>query len=775
METETKLHYLEDRWDDAVARQLDEPELLRYRSNLLGSDLRITNFGGGNTSSKITQADPLDGGDRTVLWVKGSGGDLGSIKRDGFATLYLDKLRDLEPRYRGAAYEDEMVDLYPLCVFGKNAVAPSIDTPLHGFLPFAHVDHLHPDWGIALAAAANGRERMEEFNRRFGHHLIWVPWQRPGFELAMMLRRAVEQSPRCDGMVLGGHGLFTWGETQRQCYLNTITIIDHLGQFVGEFIDQAAAKLFGGAVVETLPGARDLVADIFPYLRGRVSGALRPGEAADRPQSRPAGQPSLSQGPGQPSLNRGLRMIGSFSDAPEVLRFANARDAGKFAYLGTSCPDHFVRTKIRPLLVPWEPAPGGPRGIDGLKRSIDDSLAAYRQSYADYYRAHAMADSPAMRNPNPTVVLIPGVGMFSFGKSKKEARIAGEFYINAIHVMEGATALGSTAGDTKASKSVPQAGAAAPPEAFQVHANYVALPLREAFRIEYWKLEEAKLQRQPPEKELSRKVLVIVGGAHGIGRETALLAVERGAHVVVADREAEGCAAMVAEIAARAGADVVASAHVDIRDRNSIRAALRHAVTHFGGVDVLVNTAAVFASSPDGRISDEQWRQTLDVNVTGNYLLADEARCILVDQGLPASIVLTSSANAVVPKAGSEAYDVSKAAVSHLVRELAISFAPYVRVNGVSPATVVKGSTMFPRDRVLASLAKYGIPHSPTETAEELRDRLARFYAKRTLTQEPIEPRDCAEAILFLAGDRTGCTSGHLFPVDGGLTEAFLR
>ena len=777
MQVETKLRYLTDRWDDGVARQLDEPELLRYRSNLLGSDLRITNFGGGNTSSKIAQADPLDGGDRTVLWVKGSGGDLGSIKREGFATLYLDKLRDLERRYRSAAYEDEMVDLYPLCVFGRNATAPSIDTPLHGFLPFAHVDHLHPDWGIALAAAANGRERMEEFNRRFGHHLAWVPWQRPGFELAMMLRRTVESNSGCDGMVLGGHGLFTWGETQRQCYLNTITVIDRLGQFVAEFIDQVRPRLFGGPAVETLAGGRDLAADIFPYLRGRVSGASRRNEADNRQQSSSAGQ-SRRNPPA-------LRMIGSFSDAPEVLRFANSRDAEKLAHLGTSCPDHFVRTKIRPLLVPWNPAASsgtngrggsqGSQGIDNLKRAIDASLAAYRESYADYYRAHAAADSPAMRDPSPTVVLIPGVGMFSFGKSKKEARITGEFYINAIHVMEGATALGGTPGGSKPSKAVPQAGAAAPPEAFEVYANYVALPLREAFRIEYWKLEEAKLRRQPPEKELSRRVLVIVGGAHGIGRETALLAAARGAHVVVADREAEGCAAMVAEIAAGAGTDAVLSAHVDIRDRSSIRAALREAVLHFGGVDVLVNTAAVFASSPDGRISDQQWRQTLDVNVTGNYLLADEVRGILLDQALPASMVLTSSANAVVAKAGSEAYDVSKAAVSHLVRELAIGFAPHVRVNGVSPATVVKGSTMFPRDRVLASLAKYGIPHNPSEATEELRDRLARFYAKRTLTQEPIEPRDCAEAILFLAGDRTGCTSGHLFPVDGGLAEAFLR
>ena len=800
MRVETKLGYLEDRWDDAAAGRLDEAELLRYRSNLLGRDLRITNFGGGNTSSKIGQADPLDGQERTVLWVKGSGGDLGSIKREGFATLYLDKLRHLERRYRGPAYEDEMVDLYPLCGFGSNAVAPSIDTPLHGFLPFAHIDHLHPDWGIALAAAANGRERMEEFNQRFGHRMVWVPWQRPGFELAMMLRRAVESTPTCDGIVLGGHGLFTWGETQRECYLNTITVIDQLGQFVGEFIDQAGKQLFGGAEVETSQEARDLAARVFPYLRGRVSGGLRPGEAAPRRQSGAAktGERTSLLRPNQ----SGTRMIGSFSDALEVLRFANSREAQKLAQLGTSCPDHFVRTKIRPLLVPWAPSswkasekateskgpngPDGPRGrsgtqesraraIDDLKRAIDESLIDYRESYADYYQAHASDDSPPMRDPNPTVVLIPGVGMFSFGKSKKEARITGEFYINAIHVMEGATAMAGGTADLKAPKVVPQSGAAAPPEAFGVYGNYVALPLREAFRIEYWKLEEAKLRRQPPEKELSRKVLVIVGGAHGIGRETALLAVQRGAHVVVADREADGCAATVAEIAASAGSDVVTSAAVDIRNRGSIRAALRDAVMHFGGVDVLVNTAAVFASSPDGRISDEQWRQTLDVNVTGNYLLADEVRGILLDQALPAAIVFTSSANAVVPKAGSEAYDVSKAAVSHLVRELAISFAPYVRVNGVSPATVVKGSTMFPRDRVLVSLSKYGIPHSQAETTEELRDRLARFYSKRTLTQEPIEPRDCAEAILFLAGDRTTCTTGHLFPVDGGLAEAFLR
>jgi rhamnose utilization protein RhaD (predicted bifunctional aldolase and dehydrogenase) len=401
------LRYLQDLWDEEMARGLDGPELLRYRSNLLGRDLRITNFGGGNTSSKTVEADPLDGREQVVLWVKGSGGDLGSIKRGGFATLYLEKLRALEKRYRGVEHEDEMVDFYPLCAFGTNSVAASIDTALHGFLPFPHVDHLHPDWGIALAASANGRDMMEEFNRRFGHRLIWLPWQRPGFELAMMLRRAVEADAQCDGVVLGGHGLFTWGDTQRQCYLNTITIIDHLGQFVLEHIEKVEAGLFGGLLHEARPDQHDLAVDLFPFLRGQVSARRR--------------------------------LLGSFSELPEVLRFINSHDAPHLAQLGTSCPDHFVRTKIRPLFVSWNPASGD---VGQLKRAFNESLEAYRREYEEYYRAYARADSPAMRDPNPTVVLIPGVGLFSFGRTKPEARITGEFYINAIHVMEGATALG---------------------------------------------------------------------------------------------------------------------------------------------------------------------------------------------------------------------------------------------------------------------------------------------------------------------------------------------
>jgi len=735
MHVKTKLRYLEDRWDDTVARELDEPELLRYRSNLLGSDLRITNFGGGNTSSKIVQTDPLSGEKQEVLWIKGSGGDLGSIKISGLAALYLDKLHNLENIYRGAEFEDEMVEMYPLCAFGKSTVAASIDTPLHGFLPYRHIDHLHPDWGIALAASANGREKMGEFNRLFEHHLIWVPWQRPGFELAMMLRRAVQENLKCDGVVLGGHGLFTWGDSQRDCYENTITIIDQLGQFVIDHVEKRGAKLFGGAQNEALQNRREFALDIFPFLRGRVS-SLR-------------------------------RLIGNFSDLPEVLRFVNSTEAEKFAHLGTSCPDHFIRTKVRPLFVSWKPG----TDTQELRVRVDAALNNYRKEYSEYYAAYAQPDSPAMRDSNPTVVLIPGIGMFSFGKNKTEARLTGEFYVNAIHVMEGATSLG----DGQTPDILPQAGPAAATSKFSVYSNYVALPLSEAFRIEYWQLEEAKIQRQPPEKELSRRVVLIVGGGSGIGREAALLAAERGAHVVVADRDADAAKKVAEEARAIAGKEGSLAVAVDIRRRDVIRRSLLDLVAAFGGLDVLINTAALFPSSTDGNISDEQWGVTLDINVTANYLLADEAARILRDQNLDASIVLTSSANAVVAKRGSEAYDVSKAALSHLVRELAISLAPQIRVNAISPATVIKGSTMFPRDRVIASLKKYQIPYQETASDEQLRALLAEFYAKRTLTHRPIDPKDCAEAILFLAGPKSPCTSGHIIPVDGGLSEAFLR
>jgi rhamnose utilization protein RhaD (predicted bifunctional aldolase and dehydrogenase)/NAD(P)-dependent dehydrogenase (short-subunit alcohol dehydrogenase family) len=735
MKTLTALRYLQDLWDEKAAAKLDEPELLRYRSNLLGADLRITNFGGGNTSSKVEQPDPLTGQRTGVLWVKGSGGDLGSIKRAGFATLYLDKLLAIESQYRGVAEEDAVVDLYPLCTFGVNPTVASIDTPLHGFLPFRHVDHLHPDWAIAMAAAANGKEKMEEFNRTFEHSLVWVPWQRPGFELAMMMRRTVLQNPGCDGIVLGGHGLFTWGEAQRECYLNTLTMIDHLGQFVQEHIERKGAAIFGEAALPARENRKDLALELLPFVRGRVS--------------------------------EQKRLIGSWSDSADVLRFVNSKDGAALAHLGTSCPDHFIRTKIRPLFVPATAADD----VATLQKKIEAALDTYRADYAAYYDMHKVASSPAMRDPNPAVVLIPGIGMFSFGKSKTESRVVGEFYTNAIHVMEGASALvGATV-----VRDVPQAGAAAPCEAFEIYTNYVALPAAEAFRIEYWVLEDAKIRRQPAEKELSRRIALIVGGASGIGRATALLAAERGAHVVIADRDLAGAENVAQEARAGAGKEAIAATAVDIRDRNSIAAALRDTVAHFGGLDILINTAAIFPSSPQGAIDDGMWATTLALNVTANYLLAEEAAKLFAAEQLDGSIVLTSSANAVVPKRGSEAYDVSKAALSHLVRELAVSLAPRVRVNGISPATVVKGSTMFPRDRVIASLAKYGIAFDSSATDDELRDLLAGYYANRTLTHQPIEPDDCARAILFLAGAHTRCTTGHLIPVDGGLPEAFLR
>ncbi len=735
MAAQAELKYLEDRWDDAVAANLDEPELLRYRSNLLGSDLRITNFGGGNTSSKLDQIDPVDGQTKRILWVKGSGGDLGSIKRAGFATLYLEKLLSLEKAYQGVALEDEMVDMYPLCTFGNNPVAASIDTPLHGFLPFAHVDHLHPDWGIALAASANGKIKMGEFNAEFGHKLAWLPWQRPGFELGMMLKKIVEETPGCDGVVLGGHGLFTWGATQRESYLNTITVIDQLGQFIERHGSIAGHQHFGGARTPPREDRKQIATKIMPYLRGAVS--------------------------------RKQRWIGSFVDSDQVLGFVNSENAEKLARLGTSCPDHFIRTKIRPMFLTWTPD-GDP---EELKELIEQALETYRADYSAYYSRHALPDSPALRDASPTIVLVPGVGMFSFGKNKTEARITGEFYTNAIGVMQGAGSLGAGI----ECRDIPQAGPAAAASEFSTESNYVALPPSEAFRIEYWKLEEAKIRRQPPEKELSRRVALVVGGGSGIGREVALLAAERGAHVVIADRDTKGAEEVAEEVRLAYGKEMVSWTPIDIRDRVTIRKALSHTVDSFGGLDILINTAALFPSSPDGVISDAQWALTLEVNVTANYLLADEAQSLFREQGIDASVVLTSSANAVVSKRGSEAYDVSKAALSHLVRELAVGMAPKVRVNGISPATVVKGSTMFPRDRVLASLRKYNLPADESATDNGLRNELAQYYAKRTLTHQPIDPKDCAQAILFLAGPAARCTTGHLIPVDGGLVEAYLR
>jgi rhamnose utilization protein RhaD (predicted bifunctional aldolase and dehydrogenase) len=607
------LKFLEDKWDEAVAATLDAPELLRYRSNLLGSDLRITNFGGGNTSSKLDEVDPITGDTVNVLWVKGSGGDLGSIQRAGFATLYLDRFLALEAQYKGVAEEDAMAAMYPLCTFNANPTVASIDTPLHGLLPFAHVDHLHPDWAIALAASANGKQKMDEFNAEFNHTLAWLPWQRPGYELGMMLKRIVAETPGCDGVVLGGHGLFTWGDTQRESYLSTITVIDQIGQFIERHALASSRKPFGGAKLESRTDRIAIAAKVMPYLRGAIS--------------------------------RRQRWIGTFTDAASVLNFVNAHSAEKLAHLGTSCPDHFIRTKIRPMFLNWDPT-SDPATVPAL---IEESLETYRAEYSDYYTKHALPDSPKQRDASPTVVLLPGVGMFTFGRNKTDARLVGEFYINAIGVMQGAGALGASAREDNAAwMDLPQAGPAASADQFGVYQNYVALPASEAFRIEYWALEEAKIRRQPPEKQLSRQIALIVGVGSAIGAQVALTAAARGAHIMVADSDLATAQRVAAECSAIAGNEAVAATSIDLRDRNAIQAALAATIKLFGGLDILIDTAALVPSSPDGTISDAQWALALEDSRAANSLLADEANNIFDAQGLDGSTVLANSANAVV-------------------------------------------------------------------------------------------------------------------------------
>jgi rhamnose utilization protein RhaD (predicted bifunctional aldolase and dehydrogenase)/NAD(P)-dependent dehydrogenase (short-subunit alcohol dehydrogenase family) len=738
---------LKNLWDqrEAAALAAKPLELLRYRSNLLGADLRITNFGGGNTSSKFELPDPLTGEPRQVMAVKGSGGDLRSIGTSGFAILYMDKLNDLIPRYRGEAHEDEMVGYYPLCAFGENRVAASIDTALHAFLPFPHVDHLHPDWAIALAASANGRQKLDEFNQKYGRKIAWVPWQRPGFELALMLKQAVEDLPGCDGIILGGHGLFTWGNTQEEAYVSSIRTIDQMGEFVEEHAARAGRPAFGGASVAPAANRAAAVTDLLPFLRGAVSS------------------------------NR--RVVAHYEGGEDALTFAGSAWAEPLCQMGTSCPDHFLRTRISPLFVPWQPKT---EDLAALKTRIRERLVQYRKDYDAYYKAHALPDSPALRDSNPSVVVIPGLGLFGFGKDKREARITSEFFVNAIHVMAGANALGAGASPAKAAEGSdggpPQARDPKKAGDFKSFENYVALPRSEAFKIEYWALEEAKLQRMPPEREFSRKVVVVVGGASGIGREVALQIARRGGHVVVADLDAAAAEAVAKESVALSSAEMVMSVPFDLTSRDSMAAAFRQVIDRFGGIDVLVNTAAIYPTPPPGTKPEETWGKAMQINVTSNFVLADEASKILKEQGLPASIVLTSSANAIVPKHGSEAYDVSKAAINHLIRELAMGLGPHqVRVNGIAPATVVAGSAMFPRDRVIVSLQKYKIPFDDSESVESLRGKLAEFYAQRTLTRRPILPIDCANAICWLAGDQSAKTTGHIIPVDGGLSEAFLR
>jgi rhamnulose-1-phosphate aldolase/alcohol dehydrogenase len=720
-------------WDDAEASKLDPVGRLVYRSNLLGGDQRITNTGGGNTSAKIIEKDPLTGEDVEVLWVKGSGGDLRTSKRENFSSLYQQKLLDLQKLYAKRSdkdvksqAEDDMVAMYFHATFNLNPRASSIDTPLHSFIPGKHVDHMHPNAIIAVAASRRCEELTKEI---FGDEMAYVPWMRPGFELGLAMQEIVRKNPGVRAIMMGQHGFISWQDDDKRCYEETLRFIDRASQYIEDKYQAKGgdAKAFGGPKYRSLDEnkRRASLAQILPWLRGQVS--------------------------------QQKRFIGTIQDDEKILRYVNSNDAPRLSRLGTSCPDHFLRTKIKPLYVDWNPQS---EDVAALKQKLSDGLVKYRQDYAEYYERCKHANSPAMRDPNPTVVLIPGLGMIAWGKDKSESRVTAEFYNCAVEVMRGAEAID----------------------------EYIALPQQEAFDIEYWLLEEAKLQRMPAEKELARQVIVVIGAGSGIGKETAHRLVKDGAHIVSVDLNKEAAESTAREIEGKYGTGIgVAGSGIsrcgpalglaaNITDRKSIRDMLDQAALAYGGFDSICVTAGIFVpSDTTGHIPDDKWAVTFNINVTGSYLVGDEGAKTWKEQGLRGKLVLTSSANAVVAKEGSVAYDTSKAAANHLVRELAIELAPLVRVNGVAPATVVKGSAMFPRDRVIGSLAKYSIPYADDEETESLVNKLAQFYADRTLTRSPITPADQAEAYFLLVTDRLSKTTGQVITVDGGLHEAFLR
>ncbi len=729
-------------WDNSKANALSGVDELVYRSNCLGRDQRITNTGGGNTSAKITETDPVTGEKVEVLWVKGSGGDLRTSKRENFSSLYQDKLTGLQKVYGARAdkglkspAEDEMVGMYAHCTFNLNPRPSSIDTPLHSFIPHPHVDHTHPNAAIAVAACARSEEATREI---YGDEIVHLPWMRPGFELGLAMQKACTDYPRAVGFIMGQHGLINWGKTGRECYDRSLQLIDRAATAIEERIAASGGEgqIFGGQRHAALPAETraKVWCRLLPWLRGQVS--------------------------------KSRRFVATVQDDEKILRFVDSQDAPRLAELGTSCPDHFLRTKIKPLYVALDTVPAGlddaqlDAFVQQLKEKLTAGLNAYRADYAKYYEACKRPDSPAMRDPNPTVVLIPGLGMVAFGKDKSESRVTAEFYNCAVEVMRGAEALG----------------------------GYISLPQQEAFDIEYWALEEAKLRRMPPEKEMAGRVVIVIGAGSGIGRETALRLVREGAQIVCADLNLEAAQKTADEILAKTGLGIgvagtgisgcgpAIAAQVDITKRESIRAMFDRVILAYGGFDSVAVTAGIFvASDTTGHIPDDKWALTYAINVTGSYLVADEAATIFREQGLRGSVVLTTSANAAVAKKGSLAYDTSKAAANHLVRELAIELSPLVRVNGVAPATVVQGSAMFPRDRVIGSLAKYGIAYSEGEGDESLTTKLAQFYADRTLTKAPITPADQAEAYFLLLSDRLSKTTGQIVTIDGGLVEAFLR
>lgn len=731
-EKSTVSHYfrqVENKWDDSVARDLDPVDRLVYRSNLLGIDSYINNTGGGNTSSKLIEKDPITGKDVNVLWVKGSGGDLRTAKKPNFASLYQDRLISLQDIYESfdqkglkTPAEDSMVQMYPHCTFNLNPRAPSIDTPLHSFIPYKFVDHTHPVSVIAIATAEDGVELTEKI---YGDEVAWVDWMRPGFELGLKLQETIEQNPGIKGIILGGHGIINWADDDRECYDLSIELINKAASYLAEH--EKGKDSFGGEKYNSLPETkrRDMITGILPFIRGKVS--------------------------------QQNRFIGTVQDDDVTLQFINSNDAPKLAELGTSCPDHFLRTKIKPLYVDWDPQN---QDLNQLKERIETGLKQYRKDYKSYYENHSHEDSPDMRDPNPTVVLIPGLGMISWGKNKSESRVTAEFYSAAIGVMRGSESVSS----------------------------YTAISKQEAYDIEYWALEEAKLKRMPPESEMSRKIVAVIGAGSGIGRALVSRLIEDGATVAALDLNTGTADVTASDILNKvgmgigvAGSDISGSGDViglqcDITNRESIQSAIKKILFAYGGLDHVAVTAGLYPTPDEnGKIDDDEWDRSFAVNVKGNFLVADESAKIWEEQGIEGSMVITTSVNAVVPKIGSMAYDTSKTAANHLVRELAIELAPKIRVNGVAPATVVEGSSMFPRNRVLASLKKYGIDFNKEDDTETLRDRLAEYYSKRTLTKKQMSLAQQTEAIYLLLSSRFENTTGHIIPVDGGLVDAFMR
>lgn len=716
-------------WVDEIADKLSPLDNLVYRSNALGADQRITNTGGGNTSAKLMETDPLTGEEVEVLWVKGSGGDLRTSKAENFSSLYQGKLNALDETYQARddkGYkqpgEDAMIGMYKHCNFCLNPRASSIDTPLHSMIADKHVDHLHPNAVIAIASCKDQEALTEKV---WGGKMAYVPWMRPGWEAAKVCEQAYAEKPDSVGILLGQHGHTNWSSESKSCYETSLWVIETAARYIEEH--DKGEMTFGGAKVESLPEAERnaLLAKFLPVARGILSNKVK--------------------------------FIGTVQSDETALRFVNSVDAPRLAKLGTSCPDHFLRTKIQPLYIDFNPQADS---FETLVEKLNAGIEQYRIDYKAYYDACKRDDSPAMRDPSPTVILIPGVGIIGWGKNKSESRVTTEFYNCAIEVMRGAEAI----------------------------SEYTALPQQEAFDIEYWALEEAKLQRMPKEAPLARDVVVVVGAGDGIGKETAFRVAKEGAHVVCADLRFEAAQKTADELTAIYGQGIgvagtgisgcgpAIAAEVNITDRASVEKMFEKVILAYGGIDKVIVTAGVFlAPGQSGMSNDEQFDVSFAVNVKGGYIVGTEANKIWQAQGLPGALVLTTSVNAAVSKKGSLAYDTSKAAANHLVRELAIELSPLVNVNGLAPATVVKGSTMFPRDRVIASLTKYNVEFSESDSDDELRDKLAMFYAQRTLTKQPITPADQAEAAYLMVSGQLSKTTGQIISVDGGLHEAFLR